>query len=81
MSLYAQLQYPARAHKEPYVSSEYDRSICASGNTIMKERQKKKVGGEVGDGTEGRGGRKTGKEEVHKPSPRADTLSALLPTI
>lgn len=42
------------------------------GNTIMKERQKKKVGGEVGDGTEGRGGRKTGKEEG---SPQAESQS------
>lgn len=70
MSLCTQLQYPARAHKEPYVSSEYDLSTCAYGNAIMKERQKKKVG-EV-DGTEGRGGRKTGKEER---SPQAESQS------
>lgn len=46
----------------------------------MKERQKKNVGvGEVGDGTEGRGGRKTGKEGGRKSSSRVLELIVSLP--
>lgn len=72
MSLCTQLQYPQGLVKNHMLVVNMTEVHVLMANAIMKERQKKNVGVKVGDGTEGRGGRKTGKEEG---SPQAESQS------